>query len=516
MASESEQPKPNILVIMCDQMTASLTGAYGHPVVKTPHLDKLAKKGIRFDTAYTSSPVCAPARASMMSGQYVSRIGAYDNGTLFSTEIQTFAHSLCQAGYETILSGKMHFIGPDQLHGFERRLTTDIYPSNCNWVADWEKHKADGIPNIKGYLAPEADIVPASTQLCYDEAVQATSLDFLRDRFADMREKGKKRKPFCLVTSFTHPHAPFEIPQEYYDRYEDEEIDLPITSQQAASAEIEFDMWIRDFEGISPEVEKDTEQIKKMRRIYYAMVSYIDDKVGELLKTLDQLGLRDDTAIIFTSDHGEMAGERGFVEKRLFYESSARIPLIASFPKEWQSQATVKDPVNLMDLCPTLIEMARGESIGPLDGKSLIPYFTDPQHSEKNRSVMCEYHCEGSLAPTFMVRKGIFKYVMVHEGGSQLFDLKADPDELNNLSGNSDVSEIETNLRQLILNTFDPDAIHSDVLQSQQRCKLIRDKMKGSPEVYWDYTPVEDSSKKYVRETAESLRAFRDEPLSSN
>ncbi|MBL4575931.1 MAG: choline-sulfatase [Opitutaceae bacterium] len=514
MASEPGQTKPNILVIMCDQMTASLTGVYGHSVVKTPHLNKLAESGIRFDAAYTSCPVCAPARASMMSGQYVSRIGTYDNGTLFSTDIQTFAHSLGLAGYETILSGKMHFIGPDQLHGFERRLTTDIYPSNCSWVADWERDQAHGIQNQKGYLAEEANPTPANTQLCYDEMVQARSLDFLRDRYTEIREKGAKRKPFCLVTSFTHPHTPFEIPQEYYDRYEGEEIDLPITSAQAASAEIEMDKWLRDYEGISPEVEKDTEQIKKMRRVYYAMISYIDDKVGELLKMIDQLGLRDNTAILFTSDHGEMAGERGYVEKRLFYESSARIPLIASFPKKWQQKVIVTDPVNLMDLCPTLIEIAQGEPIGKLDGTSLVPYFTDPEYGERDRSVMSEYHCEGSLAPTFMIRKGQYKYVMVHQGGSQLFDLKADPNELNNLRGNPKFSDIETSLRQRILDTSDPDAIKVAVLQSQKRCKLIWDEMKSSPEIHWDYTPVEDSSKKYVRDTVESLRPSKGKPSS--
>jgi len=130
------QDKPNIVLIMADQLAPHFTGTYGHPLVKTPNLDALAARGMRFDAAYCNSPLCAPSRASFMTGQLVSRIAAYDNASDFGASVPTFAHYLRRAGYRTCLAGRMHFVGPDQLHGFEERATTDVYPADFAWVPD--------------------------------------------------------------------------------------------------------------------------------------------------------------------------------------------------------------------------------------------------------------------------------------------------------------------------------------------------------------------------------------------
>ena len=161
---------PNILLIMADQLAPQFTSAYGHPLVKTPHMDALVERGMRFDNAYCNSPLCAPSRFSFMSGQLVTRIAAYDNASEFPASIPTFAHYLRAMGYRTCLSGKMHFVGPDQLHGFEERVTTDIYPADYAWTPDWELaderidkwyHNMDSVR--------EAGVAAATFQIDYDE-----------------------------------------------------------------------------------------------------------------------------------------------------------------------------------------------------------------------------------------------------------------------------------------------------------------------------------------------------------
>ncbi len=205
----NDREKPNILIVMADQMTAALTGAYGHPVVKTPALNQLCAEGVRFDAAYTNSPICTPARAAMLSGRYVSRTRTYDNAAILPSDVPTYAHHLRLAGYETVVSGKLHLVGADQLHGFERRLTADIYPSAFNWTPDWRDYKENGIKNQKGKSVEEKRIGVRNRtrQLDYDSETQSRALEFLRSA----RKGAGKRdsRPFCLLVSFTHPHPPY-------------------------------------------------------------------------------------------------------------------------------------------------------------------------------------------------------------------------------------------------------------------------------------------------------------------
>ena len=202
--------RPNILLIVSDQMVAALTGAYGHPVVRTPHLDRLVEKGVRYDAAYTAFPLCAPGRACLMTGRHASEIGAWDNGALLAADQPTFAHYLSDAGYDTVLSGKMHFIGPDQLHGFGRRLTTDIYSSDFNWVKpEWIRLKETGgrdceevmsnrsMYNAKGYTGDGVRIGVWHNALSYDEETHFRAIEYLRARKEDGNDA-----PFLLCASY--------------------------------------------------------------------------------------------------------------------------------------------------------------------------------------------------------------------------------------------------------------------------------------------------------------------------
>ena len=322
-----EQPS-NILLLQCDQLAASALSAYGNTTVLSPNIDRLAAEGVVFERAYCPSPLCVPSRAAMMTGLLPSRNGAYDNEGEFPTGLPTIAHYLRLGGFHTQLIGKMHFIGPDQLHGFEDRPVTDIYPAGFDWIPDWNLNDDERLPwyHDMGSVF-RAGPVRAALQIDYDEEVA-----FHTRRLVDAaRSPGR---PFFITASFTFPHDPFEVPLDYWMRYDGAAIDPPKVPPVAVEDQ---DPHSR---RLSRMIEADKflptpDQVLAARRGYYAAVSFIDDIVGDLLATLDSLGLAERTAVIFTSDHGEMLGEGGLWYKMSPREGSARVPLILSHPTRW-------------------------------------------------------------------------------------------------------------------------------------------------------------------------------------
>ncbi|MEX2409713.1 MAG: sulfatase-like hydrolase/transferase, partial [Rhodovibrionaceae bacterium] len=192
---------PNILFLMADQLAARCLPQHGHPVVQAPHITALAERGVVFDSAYCNTPLCAPARFTMMTGCLPQRIEAYDNASDLPAEVPSFAHYLRAAGYRTALSGKMHFCGPDQLHGFEERLTTDIYPADYGWTADWEHPERRPTWYHNMLSVTQAGPVLRSNQIDFDEETFYQAQRFLYDA-----ARGGDERPFALVASFTHPH----------------------------------------------------------------------------------------------------------------------------------------------------------------------------------------------------------------------------------------------------------------------------------------------------------------------
>ena len=489
--------RPNILIIMADQLTAALTGAYGHPVVKTPALDRLCAEGVRFDAAYTNCPLCAPARAAMLTGRYASRTRTYDNASALPDDAPTFAHHLRAAGYEVVASGKMHMIGADQLHGFERRFTTDIYPASFAWTPSWREYEMQGIPKDKRNLADAADVCDWNTHLTYDTETQFRALEFLRQR--GRQAKSADWRPFCLVVSYTHPHPPYLVAREWWDLYEAAPIDTPAVPERPLSACTQMDRWLYDYEGIPPEIMRDAETMRRMRRAYYGMVSYVDSLVGELLDTLEAMELREETAVVFASDHGDMLGERGLVEKRCFYEWSVRVPLIARFPGRWMRGAVRSELVSLIDLCPTLIDLAGAAPPAYADGRSLLPLLEGRVEDDPDALLLAEYLGEGVAGCSFMARRGANKLTLVHGHESQLFNLENDPLETNNLAGWPEWQEVEESLRTEIEKRFDADRIDADVRRSQEERILIRDAMAQGRKTSWDYQPFFDAVSSYIR-----------------
>ncbi len=484
---------PNILLVMTDQFNPRFIGAYQPGFPRTPHLNRLAESGVLFDNFYCNSPLCVPSRGSMMTGLFVTRAEVYDNGSNFSSSLPTFAHHLARAGYRTILSGKMHFIGPDQMHGFQERLTTDIYPATFAWTADWSLGLEHG--ENQGGVGPTG-VIPWSSQLTFDEEVQHRSLTVLREIAAD-----PDHKPFLLCVSYTHPHDPYLITQTYWQRYEGVEIPLPSAPSDAIENMHPYNQWIQLRHGLDTRPPNDA-KIQSARRAYAGMASYIDDRVGELVAELERNGLLENTVVIFTSDHGDMMGEHGMWYKRTYLEDSIRIPMMVSWPATFPGGRRISAPASLVDLYPTILEIAgapdRQETQAYLDGDSLVSMLSGSE--TQPRLVRSEYCGEGVLHPFLALRQQRYKYVFVRNTPPQLFDLESDPLEQHNLSGRPELQAAEERLASWVSQEWKDGALEQRILDDQRKRLLIKDAMRKAHYPSWDYQPVFDASRQFRRE----------------
>ena len=291
----------------------------------------LAEHGVVFDNAYTASPLCSPARASLMTGLLPSRTHAYDNAAEFASEIPTFAHYLRGAGYRTVLSGKMHFCGPDQLHGFEERLTTDIYPADYGWTPDWDRPRR---PRRTGTTTCRRSSTPARA------SGPTSSTSMTRWRSPPSGSSSGTSVPTTIgrsasSSSFSHPHDPYAIPREWWDLYRDADIPMPeygLRRRRPASARAAAAPCVRD----GRRRRSRPNRCARRRRAYYGAISYVDDHIARLMDVLRATAVSDDTVVILTSDHGDMLGERGLWYKMSFFEGSARVPLVVSAPSRFR------------------------------------------------------------------------------------------------------------------------------------------------------------------------------------
>jgi choline-sulfatase len=485
----------NFLIVIVDQLSPRALPVYGNRVVKAPNVERLAASGVVFEHAYCSSPLCAPSRASFMTGRLPSRIGVYDNGAELPASIPTVAHHLRANGYRTILAGKMHFIGPDQLHGFEERLTPDIYPAGLHWIPDWEaplSRRLSWYHDMSSVF--EAGVTEATLQMDYDEEVAFRSIRAVYD----LARAGDER-PFLLVTSFSQPHDPWEVPAQYWDRYEEAKIDKPAVPFVADERLDPHSHRLREMCGaLGLDVPDDV--LLNARRAHYASISYLDDKLGQLLEALDAVGLRDDTVVLFMADHGEMLGERGLWYKMSFFEPSATVPLIVNAPRTF-APGRRSSNVSLLDLMPTLIELSgtATETVGdPLDGSSLVPLL-NAGLSSRDGAVIGEYLAEGAVAPMVMIRRGALKFVMSPGDPDQVFDLDADPNELTNLAGSATYERELARFRREVPERWDLAALHAEILASQRRRRLVAQALAVGTETAWDQEPDGNLAKGYVR-----------------
>ncbi len=492
MAPSTTQDRPNILFVMFDQLSPQSLPCYGHPLVQAPHMQALAGNGVVFDNAYCNSPLCAPSRFSMMAGQLPSRIGAWDNAAEFPASVPTFAHCLRKAGYRTCLSGKMHFVGADQLHGYEERVTTDMYPGDFGWTPTWDEPARVHWWFHNMLSVTEAGPYDRSLEIEYDEDV-----GFQAERWIYAAVRGNDARPFMLTVSFMHPHDPYLAPREHWERYRADDIDMPAVPWIAPERRDPLSR--RMYELYDRGEYRVTEaHIRAARHAYYAMISYGDALLGRLLSALKATGLDTNTVIVVSADHGDMLGERGLWYKMNFFERSTRVPLIANAPGRFAPRRIAAN-VSLVDLLPTFAALAGGvEPIEPVDGHDLLP-MCEGADSGRSDTVYGEYMAEGTLAPLFMIRRGRYKYVCCEGDPPQLYDLVDDPHELNNLAAAAAHRELSTSFAVEAAKKWDGPAIRRAVVASQIQRNFVQEALLLGRIHPWDYEPRQDAAKQYNR-----------------
>jgi choline-sulfatase len=472
---------------MADQLTPAVLPAYGGRA-RTPHIDALAERGVVFANAYCNSPLCAPSRAVMLTGRLPSATGAYDNAADFSVQTPTFAHYLRLAGYRTILAGKMHLCGADQLHGFEARLTTDIYPADLGWTPDWTRpdERPDWYHSMDSVT--QAGPCARTNQIDFDEEVVWAARQCLFDI-----ARGNDTRPFCMVVSLTHPHDPFTIPEPWWSRHDEAAVGPPRVARPADDPHARR---LRQVIGL--DLRQPTEaQVMAARRAYFGAVSFVDDQFGAVLTALRDARLAEDTIVVVLADHGEMLGEHGLWFKMSFREAACRIPLVLCAPGRF-APARIGAAVSSVDLLPTLAEIAhdgaRPDYATAIDGHSLLAHVSG---GEGHDEAVGEYLAEGVTAPMVMIRRGAEKFIHCPGDPDQLFALDEDPDETRNRAAGW--PQRTASLLQEANQRWDFGALRRQVLASQARRRLVAAALATGERAAWDWQPRRDASRMYVR-----------------
>ena len=406
--------RPNILVILSDEHAPQTLGCMGAGFARTPNIDRLAAGGATFDAAYCNFALCVPSRASLISGLLCHRINQWDIASPLGSEIPTWAHMARRAGYRAVANGKMHFIGPDCWHGFSEHINDG-------------QHKVGGFrrgeenPDRTGYRAwSEVQITPDAEFRCRDQDIKNDAVAFLNEQ--------PHYQPFCMILGFNWPHYPMRVTQSAWDLYEGVEIPDPLPREQMAPRNVHWSDRVWGFDRFTPE------QTRDARRAYLAMVSMLDGWVGEVLDALEASGQAENTLVVYTSDHGDMWGEHGLWGKNLFYEESARVPLIFNGPALGVAEGLrVATPVSLVDLHPTFRDVIGAEDWNPLlDGRSLWDGCRGLATLDE-QPVFCDYYACDTVGPERMIRYGPYKLNYYHRQGKELFNLADDPHEMTNL-----------------------------------------------------------------------------------
>lgn len=459
---------PDILFLFSDQHARRVSGAYGDPLGATPHLDALAARGVTFTDAYCPSPICTPSRMSLLTGRWPHEQSCWTLEDMLASDAPTFAHSLGAAGYRTICVGRMHSIGPDQHHGFAERHVGDCGP---NWLGV-ERQKLGPLLGAQGPSGPGPDGVARSLAMAGRgqsgyEVVDDATTDVTCERLAELgsaRAAGDDT-PFMMVAGFLLPHCPFVARPDDYDRFAGR---VPPPRLGVPPPDEEHP-WLRQWRKESRTDGATAAQIDRARTAYWGLVHALDAKIGRILDALEVAGFGRDTLVIYASDHGEHAGERGLWWKNTMHEDSAGVPLIVSWPGHLPEGTRCGRVANLVDVGATMIAAAGAAPLPRSNSNSLIDIARDPDAQWVDET-FCEYVTDlssvwtGSTATTQrMIRSGRWKYVHIDGERPILFDLEGDPDETRDLGESPDHADIRATLSERVLAGWYPAAIRREV-----------------------------------------------------
>lgn len=465
--------RPNFVIIMADQQSPRVMHCAGDQTARTPHLDRLAAGGVRFTAAYCGAPLCVPSRMTFLTARHCSDIAVWSNGCVLDSETPTFPRALAAAGYETVLAGRMHFTGPDQRHGFLRRTIGDV--SQPYAAADKKPPLLGPISMAttgQSKLAVETAGPGFTSYMAYDEAVTASACEFLAEW-----DRRPQDKPLALVIGYVLPHCPYICPPELFDYYH-ARVSLPQLPadylDRLHPAERE-DRQRRGYDELSDE------QVRIARAAYYGLVEFHDGLCGRVLETLRHTRFSENTVVVYTSDHGEMAGEHRMWAKSSFHEASAGVPMIWSWPGRFRAGAAVNRVTSLLDVGPTLLELAGAPPLKEVAGRSLSGFLSGSgEVKDWPDDALAE--CCGFRAdrPSRMLRQGPWK-IIVHHGYDrpQLFNVAEDPDEIHDRSSDPTCAAVCQRLLQRVAEGWNGDHVAAALAQSAERRRAVLQKAKG-------------------------------------
>jgi choline-sulfatase len=444
----------NVLFIMADEHQQKASGCYGHPFVKTPTLDALAASGTRFTNAYTNSPICVPARASFATGREVHDIGYWDNAHGYDGRVEGWGHAMQKAGMHTLSIGKLHYRSEQDPTGLDEQVVP--------------LHIVDGkgslIGCLKEPLAPPMttsklarDIGPGdSSYIRYDKSIVEHTVAWLRDAAPKIEDK-----PWALFCSLVCPHFPLIAPPELYEIYPHDMIPHP----KGNHPDYELHPWVEKFRQMQCHDDFFTDETRKVAMAsYYGLCSFMDHNVAQVLAALEESGLRDDTLIVYTADHGDNLGTRRLWGKSNMYEEAAAIPMIISGPGV-PAGKVVDTPVTLADGAATILD-AVGLGDEAIPGYSSLRDLAN-RDDDMDRVAFSEYHAGGADTAAFMIRKGQYKYIHYVDYEPELFDQEADPEEMSNLAADPAYASVLAELEGELTARLDPAAVNAAAHASQ-------------------------------------------------
>ena len=488
----SRSSQPNVLIVMSDQHSRRRLGCYGDSLVRTPNLDALASRGVRFENAYCPAPLCVPSRMSFLTGRHPSANRVWLNSHTLSSAIPTWAHALGAAGYETALLGRMHFVGSDQRHGFERRPIGEYwsnYPGASNPGAPLFKRIPSGASG-QTRIAPQSSGIGSTTYSAMDEMIAATTCRYLQEK-AD----GGGR-PFAATVGLVLPHCPYYAPEDLFDYYY-ERTDIPQPTREEIEREPASIRNLKrrlDFEDPLP-----AERIRIAVAAYLGLCEYVDRLIGNILQKLEETGLDRSTLVIYCSDHGEMAGEHGLWGKSNYYEESAGVPIIASLPGVVAEGDSSPEICSLVDIGPTIIEAAGADPIPNVDGRSLWPLLTEAGDPDGPGEIFSELGGFYWGPPSRMIRRGPWKLFKYHdETPPALFNLEDDPEETADLGTDPRYDNVRQELLRRLYDGWDPESVISESERLDTDLKTIASWGRAVQPEHEDVLPIPDAESESI------------------
>jgi choline-sulfatase len=446
----------NMIFFMSDNHTRAMLGCAGHPVVETPVLDRIAARGVRFTNAYCASPLCCPSRAALATGRYPHQSGYWDNALAYDGKRPTWHGRVRDQGCETVSIGKLHFVSGENDNGFSEEILPMHIIEGKGALISLLRATPEGVPARKGprEMYAKSGTGEADYQR-YDRDVTAAAVKWLKAH-AKSRDK-----PFMLFVSYASPHPPFSVPARLMDKYHPARMPMPVQwrhSDRPAHPAIQH---IREMDGFDEPLDED--YVRKVVAGYCALVNHLDEQIGEVMATVEELGLLDDTRILYTSDHGEAAGHHGLFGKSNLYEHSMGVPLLIAGP-DIPAGGTVDQIASHVDLYQTIVE-AMGcvttDADADLPGQSLWPAIGG---HEADCLGFGEVHVQSTRNAAFMLRSGADKLIYHVDAQNQFFDLAADPLEQNDLIETEHGASRAAALEETLKTMLDPE-------ETDRRCK---------------------------------------------